>query len=141
MVGDEEKHSYQLKLTGAATFLRLPILAEKLNQLPGDAELHVCLDKVWYIDHACFELLMNWAKAHVADGGTLIMDWDQLHGAFHSDTVPDKESTTIAASSTEAEAEPTVSSTVRAVISGEKVPDDKKGADYSTTGLRELTSE
>ena len=81
---DEENHKYQLKLRGAATFLRLPILADYLEQLPGDAELHVCLEEVDYIDHACFELLMNWADAHVEDGGKLGMDWAQLHGAFQS---------------------------------------------------------
>ena len=82
---DEAKHRYELKLRGAATFLRLPILAEYLEQLPGDAELHVCLEHVDYIDHACFELLMNWADSHVEDGGSLVMDWDRLHGAFMSD--------------------------------------------------------
>jgi len=85
LVADEEKHRYELKLRGAATFLRLPILAEYLDELPGDAELHVCLEKVDYIDHACFELLMNWADSHVEDGGSLVMDWDRLHGAFLSE--------------------------------------------------------
>ena len=82
---DEENHKYELKLRGAATFLRLPILAEYLEQLPGDAELHVVLEDVDYIDHACFELLMNWAESHVEEGGSLVMDWDHLHGAFQSD--------------------------------------------------------
>lgn len=85
LIADEEKHRYELKLRGAATFLRLPILAEYLDQLPGDAELHVCLEKVDYIDHACFELLMNWADSHVEEGGSLVMDWDRLHGAFMSE--------------------------------------------------------
>ena len=82
---DEARHRYELKLRGAATFLRLPILAEYLDQLPGDAELHVCLEHVDYIDHACFELLMNWADSHVEEGGSLVMDWDRLHGAFMSE--------------------------------------------------------
>ena len=87
LIADEEKHRYELKLRGAATFLRLPILAEYLDQLPGDAELHVCLEEVEYIDHACFELLMNWADSHVDDGGSLVMDWDRLHGAFMSEAI------------------------------------------------------
>lgn len=90
VIADEAKHRYELRLSGAATFLRLPILAEELDKLPGDAELHVCLEKVQYIDHACFELLMNWAEAHVEDGGTLIMDWDRLHGAFMSEPTEEK---------------------------------------------------
>lgn len=84
LISDEEKHKYELKLRGAATFVRLPVLADYLEKLPGDAELHVCLEEVEYIDHACFELLMNWADAHVEEGGSLVMDWERLHGAFQS---------------------------------------------------------
>lgn len=89
VASDEEAHRYFLRLTGAATFLRLPILADHLEQLPRDAELHVCFEGVTHIDHACFELLMNWAKAHVKDGGSLVMDWEMLHGKFQSDVRPD----------------------------------------------------
>ena len=85
LIADEENHRYELRLKGAATFLRLPILADYLDELPGDAELHVCLENVDYIDHACFELLMNWAESHVEEGGSLVMDWDRLHGAFMSE--------------------------------------------------------
>jgi len=85
LISDEENHKYELRLKGAATFVRLPILADYLEDLPGDAELHVCLEEVDYIDHACFELLMNWADAHVEEGGSLVMDWAQLHGAFQSE--------------------------------------------------------
>jgi MFS superfamily sulfate permease-like transporter len=95
LVADEAKHRYELKLRGAATFLRLPILAEYLDELPGDAELHVCLEKVDYIDHACFELLMNWAESHVEEGGSLVMDWDRLHGAFLSEANDGEPSTAI----------------------------------------------
>ena len=84
---DETAHVYQLRLDGAATFLRLPVLADELERLPTDAELHVCLDRVTYIDHACFELLMNWAESHVTDGGSLVIDWDMLHGKFHENTM------------------------------------------------------
>jgi MFS superfamily sulfate permease-like transporter len=82
---DGDAHRYFLTLEGAATFLRLPLLADQLEKLPNDAELHVCLNEVSFIDHACFELLMEWAESHVADGGRLVMDWDQLHGKFQSD--------------------------------------------------------
>ena len=80
---DEAAHVYRLRLNGAATFLRLPMLAEQLEGLPRDAELHVDLNRVSYVDHACFELLMNRAESHVTDGGSLVIDWDMLHGKFH----------------------------------------------------------
>jgi MFS superfamily sulfate permease-like transporter len=74
-----------LKLSGAATFLRLPRLAAALERVPADSELHADLEHLHYIDHACLELLTNWAKQHEAAGGTLVIDWDSLHAQFRND--------------------------------------------------------
>lgn len=75
----------QLHLHGAATFLRLPSLAQKLEEVPASAELHVDFDHLSYIDHACLDLLANWAKQHEGTGGVLVLDWDSLHGRFSAD--------------------------------------------------------
>lgn len=71
-----------LNMEGAATFLKLPVLAAKLEEVPDSAELHVDFERLSYIDHACLELLMTWAKQHENTGGKLILDWDRLHGRF-----------------------------------------------------------
>ena len=71
-----------LDLRGAATFLRLPRLAAALEKVPPGAELHVRLDHLSYIDHACLELLMTWEKQHEALGGWLVIDWGTLHARF-----------------------------------------------------------
>lgn len=86
----EEPHRNrcQLSLDGAATFLRLPLLAATLERVPANAELHVDLERLNYIDHACFDLLMNWAKQHEATGGRLVIDWDSLHAQFDEDAAP-----------------------------------------------------
>jgi hypothetical protein len=46
------------------------------------------LDQLHYIDHACLDLLMNWAKQHEATGGRLVVDWDSLHAQFKGEAVP-----------------------------------------------------
>lgn len=71
-----------LNLEGAATFLRLPLLAECLENVPEDAELHVDMENLHYIDHACLDLMMDWAKQHESCGGTLVIDWSSLHARF-----------------------------------------------------------
>lgn len=76
-----------LSLDGAATFLRLPLLAAKLEQVRPDAELHVDLERLEYIDHACLDLIMNWAKQHEATGGRLVIDWNSLHASFRRQAV------------------------------------------------------
>jgi MFS superfamily sulfate permease-like transporter len=72
-----------LRLEGAATFVRLPVLAEELERVPSDVELHVDFEHLDYIDHACLDLLINWEKQHEATGGSLVIDWDTLHANFH----------------------------------------------------------
>ncbi|MBX7168513.1 MAG: STAS domain-containing protein, partial [Pirellulales bacterium] len=68
----------RLRLEGAATFVRLPLLAAELERVgPGD-ELHIDLAGLDYIDHACLDLLRNWSRRHEATGGKLIIDWDSL---------------------------------------------------------------
>ena len=74
-----------LEMEGAATFLRLPLLAAKLDEVPDSAELHVDFQHLSYIDHACLDLLMNWAKQHEGTGGKLVIDWSSLHGRFSED--------------------------------------------------------
>jgi MFS superfamily sulfate permease-like transporter len=77
-----------MRLEGAATFVRLPLLADRLERLPPDTVLHVDFARLSYIDHACLELLVNWEKQHHAAGGRLIIDWDSLHARFRSPRVP-----------------------------------------------------
>jgi MFS superfamily sulfate permease-like transporter len=68
-----------LHLRGAATFIRLPLLAARLGEVPPNASLHVELRELDYIDHACLDLLMTWARQHEANGGSLVIDWETLH--------------------------------------------------------------
>lgn len=74
-----------LRLRGAATFIRLPVLASELDRIPGGIELHVDFSELDYIDHACLELLMNWGARHQATGGSLVIDWESLHARFRRD--------------------------------------------------------
>ncbi len=63
--------------------MRLPRLASELEKVPVRSELHVDFQHLDYIDHACLDLLMTWAKQHEATGGKLVIDWESLHGRFN----------------------------------------------------------
>jgi MFS superfamily sulfate permease-like transporter len=73
-----------IKLSGAATFLRLPKLASQLEKVPAGADLHVDVTDMEYIDRACMELLQNWSRQHAATGGRLTIDWDLLNDRFQT---------------------------------------------------------
>lgn len=79
---DPDSNRTKLVLKGVATFLSLPKLARVVEGVRPTTELHILLDGLDYIDHACLELLMNWDKQHKANGGRLIMDYGSLQAKF-----------------------------------------------------------
>lgn len=72
----------KLQLIGAATFFSLPKLADSLDELPVDTELHVDFSRLTYIDHASLDLLMKWEEQYKSQGGTLTIDWGLLQAKF-----------------------------------------------------------
>ncbi len=78
-VAEDKRHKTSLYLRGAATFLSLPKLAQAIEDVPADSELHVHLEDVDYIDHACLDLLDDLGgKQRRASGGNLVIDWGTL---------------------------------------------------------------
>lgn len=73
---DAQAKRADVQLFGAATFVGLPKLAEALEKLHPNDEVHVHLEHVAYIDYACLELLRGWERQHRDTGGTAIVDWD-----------------------------------------------------------------
>ncbi len=80
-----------VSLKGAATFLSLPRIAEAIESVKPDTELHVHLEDVQYIDHACLDTMMGWDKQHRSTGGSLVMDWGTLGPVFKERRGGDRE--------------------------------------------------
>ena len=76
---EPDKNRFHLSLEGAATFIRLPLIAEALDAVPPGKELHVHLDRVRLVDHAILKLLTTFQQQYDAGGGKLFLDWDRLH--------------------------------------------------------------
>ncbi len=81
---NEAENVTRLRLRGSATVIRLPMLANILEDVRPSTELHVDFEQLDYIDHACLELLINWEKQHDATGGRLVIDWDSLTARFQT---------------------------------------------------------
>ncbi len=79
----EEGNRYQVYLTGAATFVSKPSLARELDKLPASAEVHLHCDALLVIDHACLDLLSNWAIRKEKSGGKVVVDWTDLTTRAH----------------------------------------------------------
>jgi MFS superfamily sulfate permease-like transporter len=72
-----------MHLSGTATVLGLPKLAQALEALPPSSQVTVHISDLNYIDHACLDLLSNWDKQHTSTGGTLTIEWQQLAEKYH----------------------------------------------------------
>jgi MFS superfamily sulfate permease-like transporter len=69
-------------LCGAATFVKLPKLAKTLESFPRGSVIHVHIEQLAYIDHACLDLMTNWRKQHEASGGAVVLEWDSLRSRY-----------------------------------------------------------
>jgi len=92
-VKDEETGQTHLHLRGAASFLRLPRLAVALESLPHEGEVHLHVEELEYIDHACLDLLDRWECDRIRVGASVRVQWQTLHHRYHSgnplDRTPD----------------------------------------------------
>ena len=75
---DESPRRVDMHLTGAATFVRLPILLDALERLPQEMEVHVHFNNLDYIDHACMDALSSWEKQRNGKSATTVVEWDEL---------------------------------------------------------------
>lgn len=73
-----DQTSCDLRLSGSATFVRLPKLAAALEQIPSGIRVRIHSEQLVYIDHACFELLNQWEKQHLTSGGSVDNNWIML---------------------------------------------------------------
>lgn len=75
---DVETNRIDLWLTGSATFFSIPQLSKALESSPFGSEVHIHVEALDYIDHACLEMLSSWEKLHQSTGGSLIVEWSDL---------------------------------------------------------------
>jgi MFS superfamily sulfate permease-like transporter len=80
---DAAKNRVDLHLSGAATLVRLPLLAAELERLKPSSDVHVHINELDYMDHACIDLLTNWDRQHATTGGSLTIEWDELSRKYH----------------------------------------------------------
>jgi MFS superfamily sulfate permease-like transporter len=87
LVSDSDQHRAEVFLEGSANFISLPKLAAALENIPAGQEVHIRLQSLHYIDHACLELLINWEKRYQetdASGrqGRVFLEWGALTDKF-----------------------------------------------------------
>jgi MFS superfamily sulfate permease-like transporter len=85
---DVNKQVATVRLRGAATFLRLPMLAEVLENVPEGAHVRVDLRGLSFTDDACHKLITSWAFHHEQAGGRVTLDWATLEARTRGPAKP-----------------------------------------------------
>ena len=78
----EDGEPITVSLSGAATFLRLPQLAQALEQISPRDKVRLVTSELTYVDHACLELITHWQKRHLAAGGELELNVEELASRY-----------------------------------------------------------
>jgi len=84
----EDTHRADLRLEGSATFLSLPRFGATLERVPTGTALHVHVDRLQHIDHACLEALHDWQKQHEKSGSSLVVEWRDLVARYGGPAPP-----------------------------------------------------
>jgi MFS superfamily sulfate permease-like transporter len=79
---DALRHRIDVHVSGAATFLRMPGLVDKLGSLPEDKEVHVHLRDLLYIDHACFDAIAEWERKRNGKGHPVVVEWQDAKDRY-----------------------------------------------------------
>ena len=80
-----------MRLKGSAAFVRLPQLAGALERVPSGDVLHLDVEELEYIDHACLDLVGSWGKQQEKMGGGLEVEWGNLARKYlHKNQALDK---------------------------------------------------
>jgi hypothetical protein len=79
----------RIRLEGAATFLRLPKLAQALEQIPRGRTVELNIAGLSDIDQASYELLRAWEQQYSSENGSVSVDWKSLERWAHQGRHPD----------------------------------------------------
>lgn len=76
--GEDGHKIIDLHLKGTASFVGLPKLSTELESAPVGSEIHVHMDELQFIDHACLELLGQWETQLKEKDCVLVVEWSEL---------------------------------------------------------------
>jgi MFS superfamily sulfate permease-like transporter len=79
---DRVRRRVDIYLHGAATFIRMPKLVDTLDKLPRDLDVHVHIQDLGYIDHACMEAISSWEKQRNERSCKTVVEWEELMAKY-----------------------------------------------------------
>ena len=78
VINQPDENKIIIKIKGNLTFLRLPQIAEVIENLEKGKSVQVVFNNVSIADHATIDLLVGWSSRYIKNKGTVIIDWNRL---------------------------------------------------------------
>lgn len=81
---DHEHEQVHVHLIGAASFIHLARLSGVLEALSPKYEVHLHIEKLEYIDHACLDVISKWERQRIRAHNPVRVEWDFLHHTYYT---------------------------------------------------------
>jgi MFS superfamily sulfate permease-like transporter len=75
----EEGNDTHVHLSGVGTFLAIPRIAQALDQVRPQCDVHIHCANLRYIDHACIEVIEGWTEQREQNGQLVHVEMEKLH--------------------------------------------------------------
>ena len=80
----EEDGNTHVHLSGVGTFLAIPRIAQALDQVKPDSNVHIHCVNLRYIDHACIEVIEGWTERREQNGQLVHVEMEKLHMRYRA---------------------------------------------------------
>jgi len=77
-----EENKVLIKIKGNLTFLRLPQIAEVIENLEEGKNIEIIFENVHIADHATIDLLAGWSNRYIENKGSVKVDWGVLKNIY-----------------------------------------------------------
>lgn len=78
-VDGRRAQSWDVRLSGAATFISIPKIQAALEKLEKGGKVVIHLEHLLFLDHACLQALEDFHRLYESTGGSVEMEWTTLN--------------------------------------------------------------
>lgn len=78
-IDQAEGETVNVWLMGAATFISLPKVTAALESIESGKEVHIHLERLLFLDHACLEAIQEFHRLYEKNDGQVTIEWETLN--------------------------------------------------------------
>lgn len=84
IIKNQDEENFVVKITGNLTFLRLPQIANIIENMEPKKNINIIFEHTTVVDHSIIDLLIGWSTRYTSNGGNVLIDWNHLKRIYPS---------------------------------------------------------